>query len=279
MTIFQSIILGIIQGITEFFPISSSGHLIAIRYLFNFSDAAMGNMAFDIALHFGTLLAIGIFFFKDFIAMFRDGFKLKGNDGKLKFSNLTWQGKLLWYVVVGCIPAGIIGILFDDIIESKIHESPFAPIIIAITLAVMGILLYIADKKAKSEVNIEKLSLKQAVIIGIGQAAAVIPGFSRSGTTMTVARSMKLDRESAARFSFLLGAPAMLGAAILSLKDLTFSMIDLPFVLGIVVSFVVGMVAIKLLMNIVKKVGFEWFAIYRVALSVILIVVYIIRCI
>ncbi|MBR5228118.1 MAG: undecaprenyl-diphosphate phosphatase [Clostridia bacterium] len=277
MTIIQSIILGVIQGITEFFPISSSGHLIAARYLFGFSDSQMGNMTFDVALHFGTLLAIAIFFFWDFIAMFRDGFKFKGRDGKLSFNNLTWQGKLLWLVVLGCIPAAIAGILFDDLIEEFIRESVYAPLIIAGTLAIMGVLLYFADKKSKSITNIEKLSIKQALIIGLGQMAAIIPGFSRSGTTMTMARVMKLDRESAARFSFLLGAPVMLGAAILKFKDLSFAMIDAPFIIGVVTSFVVGILAIKLLMLIVKKVGFEWFAIYRVVLAVILVVTYIVR--
>lgn len=277
LTIIQSIILGVIQGITEFFPISSSGHLIAARYLFNMSDSQMGNLTFDVALHFGTLLAIAIFFFWDFIAMFRDGFKFKGKDGKFSFNNLTWQGKLLWLVIIGCIPAAIAGVFFDDIIEEYIRESAYAPLIIAGTLSLMGVLLYFADKKSKSETNIEKLTVKQALLIGVGQMAAIIPGFSRSGTTMTMARTMKLDRESAARFSFLLGAPVMFGAALLKLKDLSFALIDAPFIIGVVTSFVVGILSIKLLMMIVKKVGFEWFAIYRIALAIILIVTYIVR--
>lgn len=277
MTILQAIILGVVQGITEFFPISSSGHLLAIRYLFNFSEAAIDNLSFDIALHFGTLLAIGIFFFKDFIAMFRDGFKFKGTNGKLSFNNLTWQGKTLWFVIAGCIPAGIAGILFDDVIENYVRNSTYMPLIIAGTLFVMGILLWLADKKCKSETNIEQMNLKQALLIGVGQMFAIIPGFSRSGTTMTAARAMKLDRESAARFSFLLGAPAILGATILSVKDILAMGIDLPFIIGVAVSFIVGILAIKLLMDIVKKVGFHWFAVYRVVLAVILVVTYIVR--
>ena len=277
MTILQAIILGVVQGITEFFPISSSGHLLAIRYLFNFSESAIDSLSFDIALHFGTLLAIGIFFFKDFIAMFRDGFKFKGNDGKLSFNNLTWQGKTLWFVIAGCVPAAIAGILLDDVIEGYVRNSTYMPIIIASTLAIMGILLWIADKKSKSETNIEQMTLKQALLIGVGQMFAIIPGFSRSGTTMTAARAMKLDRESSARFSFLLGAPAILGATILSVKDILAMGIDLPFIIGVVVSFIVGILAIKLLMDIVKKVGFGWFAVYRVLLAVILVVTYIVR--
>jgi undecaprenyl-diphosphatase len=277
MTIVQSIILGIVQGITEFFPISSSAHLLTIRYLFNFSDSAINNLSFDIALHFGTLLAIAIFFFKDFIAMFRDGFKFKGNDSKFSFKNLSWQGKLLWYVILGCIPAAVAGVLFDDAIEKYVRESMYMPIIIASTLAIMGILLWIADKRAKSETNVEKITAKQSIIIGLGQMFAIIPGFSRSGTTMTAARAMKLDRESAAKFSFLLGAPAMLGAALFHVKDIFEYGIDMTFVIGIVVSFIVGIVAIKLLMEIVKKVGFGWFAVYRFILAIVIVTTYIIR--
>lgn len=277
MTIIQAIILGVVQGITEFFPISSSGHLLAIRYLFNFSEAAISSLSFDVALHFGTLLAIAIFFFKDFIAMFRDGFKFRDGNGKFSFMNLSWQGKLLWYVIIGCIPAGIAGILFDDVVEEYVRNSTYMPIIIASTLAIMGVLLWIADKKSKSETNIEKLTMKQAILIGIGQMMAIIPGFSRSGTTMTAARAMKLDRESAARFSFLLGAPAMLGAAVISVKDILDVGIDTSFIIGVVVSFIVGILAIKLLMNIVKKVGFGWFAIYRMLLALAICITYIVK--
>lgn len=276
MSILNSIILGIIQGITEFFPISSSAHLIAARYLFNIEDAALGNLTFDIALHFGTLMAILIFFFEDFLKMLKEGFKFKKN-GVYSFRSLSWQGKLLWYIIIACIPAGIAGILFDDIIETYIRESVYAPIIIAGTLGTMGVLLYIIDKHMDTQFDTEHITLKQALIIGIGQAFAIIPGFSRSGTTMMVARAEKLDRESAAKFSFLLGAPIMAGVALLKFKDLSFSMIDFSFILGIITSFVVGMICIKTLMKIIQKIGFKYFAIYRIAIAIILIITYIIR--
>ena len=276
MTTLQAIILGIVQGITEFFPISSSAHLIVIRYLFNFGTQLSTKewLVIDIALHFGTLLAIGIFFFKDFIKMFAEGFKFKGKDGKLSFTNLKQEGKILWYIIAASIPGAIAGVLLDDFIEGKVRGNV---LIIATTLAIMGIALYFVDKKCKKETTIEKLTLKQALMIGVGQMFAIIPGFSRSGTTMTVARSMGLERESAAKFSFLLGAPAMLGAAVFSLKHFEMSMLNFEFFLGIAVSFVVGMVAIKTLMEIVKKSGFGVFAIYRVLLAVILVVTYIVR--
>lgn len=276
MTILQAIVLGIIQGISEFFPISSSAHLISFRYLFNFAENLTSTewLVIDIALHFGTLIAIAIFFFWDFITMFREGFKFKGKDGKLKFSNLSKDGKILWYIIAACIPAAIAGILFEDIIDGLVRDSV---VIISITLTVMGILLYVIDKRSKSETNIENITLKQAIFIGIGQMFAIIPGFSRSGTTMTVARAMKLDRQSAAKFSFLLGAPAMLGAAIFSLKHFEVSMLNVQFFVGIIVSFLVGIIAIKTLMNIVKKMGFGVFAIYRFILAFVLIITMIIR--
>ena len=269
MTLFQSIILGIVQGITEFFPISSSGHLIAIRYLFDFGlESAKAEMIFDIALHFGTFLAIFIFFFKDFWKMLTEGFRFKGKDGKYSFKNLKYEGKIMWYIVAACIPAGVVGILFEDIIEEYIRT----PFVVAIAMGVMGIIMYVVDKFSKSETSMEGLTLKQAMGVGIGQMMAMIPGFSRSGTTMTAARAMKIDRKSAAKFSFLLGAPVMFGAALLSIKDLTLSMITLEFVVGVVVSFVVGLIAIKALMKIVEKIGFGVFAIYRVALAAIILI-------
>lgn len=274
MTILQTIILGIVQGITEFFPISSSGHLIAIRYLFNFGlGDSKTELVFDIALHFGTFMAIFIFFFKDFWKMITEGFKFKGKDGKFSFNNLKHEGKIMWYIVAACIPAGVMGILFEDIIDRYIRT----PLVVAISMAVMGVIMYFVDKYSKSETDIEHLNLKQAMGVGIGQMFAMIPGFSRSGTTMTAARAMKIDRKSAAKFSFLLGAPVMFGAAVLALKDLTMEMINIQFILGVVVSFVVGMIAIKALMNIVEKIGFGGFAIYRVLLALVIIVTWIIR--
>ena len=274
MTILQTIILGIVQGITEFFPISSSGHLIAIRYLFNFGlENSKAELVFDIALHFGTFMAIFIFFFKDFWKMIMEGFKFKGKNGKFSFNNLKHEGKIMWYIVAACIPAGIMGILFEDVIDKYIRT----PIVVAISMAVMGVIMYFVDKYSKSEVDIEHINLKQAMGVGIGQMFAMIPGFSRSGTTMTAARAMKIDRKSAAKFSFLLGAPVMFGAAVLALKDLTLEMINIQFILGVVVSFVVGMISIKALMKIVEKIGFGGFAIYRVLLALVIIVTWIIR--
>ena len=274
MRCLHAIILGVIQGITEFFPISSSAHLIAVRYIFNFGSNLTSKewMIIDIALHLGTLLAIIIFFFSDFVKMFKEGFKLKLK--KKKFKELSIEGKLFWYIIIATIPGAIAGVLFDDVIENMVRDNV---IIIACSLIIMGIILYLVDKNSKDKKDIKDITLKEAFLIGIGQAFAIIPGFSRSGTTMTVARIMGLKKEKAAKFSFMLGTPIVLGAAVLELKDITMDMITFPFILGVFISFIVGMIAINTLLKIVKKRGLGVFAIYRIILAIMLIVIYVIR--
>lgn len=257
------IILGFIQGIAEFLPISSSAHLIIFRDLFGIG-ANIGNdvaMSFDIALHFGTLLAIGIYFFKDFINMLKKGFT-KGIKDK--------EGKILWYIVIATIPAAIAGILFEDIIENAIRTNF---IVIAIALIVMGIIIYFVDKKFDSKKEIVGMNLKDAIIVGCSQVFALIPGFSRSGTTIAAGRILKLKREDAAKFSFFLSAPVVLGAVVLDLKDSIPVIMDnaLIFIVGILVSFIVGMLCIKFLMKYLKKNDFKIFMWYRLVLGIIVI--------
>lgn len=276
LTIFQSVILGIVQGITEFFPISSSGHLIAIRYLFDWNvldSSAM--LTFDIALHFGTLLAILIFFFKDWLKLITEGFRFKpAGKSKFSFKNLNKDGKMFWYIVLATIPGAIAGFLLDDILQESVRNNI---LLIAASLAIMGIILYIVDKRAKTKTEFKDITLKQSMWVGIAQMFAVIPGFSRSGTTMTMARFQGIDRKSAAKFSFLLGTPIMAGAMLSQILDFSLSMITPSFIIGIVTSFVVGLICIKALMAIISKMGFGVFAIYRIALAVILVIVFLVR--
>ena len=255
MTIIESIILGIVQGIAELLPISSSAHLTITAWLFNIESTK----AFDVALHFGTLLAIGIFFFKDWIKLIVAGFKnVKGEKTK--------EGNLFWYIVIATIPGGIIGFLLEHFTEDFFRESF---LIIGFALIIMGIILYIADKKSKSEVNYQNLTLKQTFIIGVSQALAFIPGVSRSGVTLTTGRLLKVDKESAAKFSFMLSAPIVLGATIFKLKDFAF---DIPFAIGILTSFIVGILVIKFFLNYLKKGSLKVFAIYRVIIGIIVII-------
>ena len=184
MEIYQAIILGIVQGLTELLPISSSAHLYLIPWLLNWNIPE----AFDVALHFGTLLAIGIFFFKDWIELIKGGYNLAIKKEK------SAEGKMFWYIVLATIPGGIIGFVLDKYAEGFLQK----PIIIAISLMVMGIVLYIVDKYAKKEIEYKDMSIKQTFLIGLSQALAFIPGVSRSGITMTTGRALHIKREAVA---------------------------------------------------------------------------------
>lgn len=258
MSIFQAFILGSVQGLTELLPISSSAHLAVFPWIFNWSEIPE---SFDIALHFGTLLAISLFFIKDWIALIKGGFNQVIKKEK------TVEGKMFWYLVIATIPAGILSLVLDKLSDS-IFGGSMLPI--AIALIVMGIVLYQVDKKASADTNYENMSLVQAVLIGISQAiAAAFPGVSRSGITMTVARGLGLDRESAAKYSFLLSTPIILAAVIFSLPAFELS---LAFVIGVLASFVVGILVIKFLLNYLKKGSFKGFAIYRIVFGMLILI-------
>lgn len=257
----QSLILGIVQGLTELLPISSSAHLTLIPWIFNWEGLSD---SFDVALHFGTLLAIGLFFFKDWIELIKGGYKLAIKKEK------TVQGKMFWYIVLATIPGGIIGFLLDHFLEDALK----APLIIATALIIMGIILYFADKKCKSEISYEKMGLKETFLIGLSQALAFIPGVSRSGVTMTAGRLLKVDRESVAKYSFMLSAPIVLAATIFKFSSFTLS---LEFFIGVLASFLVGIAVIKFLLQYLKKGSFKVFAIYRVIAGLAVILIYFLK--
>ena len=183
---------------------------------------------------------------------------------------------MFWYLVLATIPAGILSLILDKIADKIIGDNINTQmLIIAFALIIMGIVLYIVDKKSKSKVNYEHITLKQAVLIGMSQAiAAAFPGVSRSGITMTTARYLKIDRESAAKFSFMLAMPITLAAVIFDLTSFKF---DLALILGILASFIVGVIVIKFLLNYLKKGSFKVFAIYRIIFGAIILAIYFIR--
>ncbi len=263
MEIYQAIILGVVQGLTELLPISSSAHLNLIPIIFNWSVPE----SFDVALHFGTLLAIGIFFFKDWLQLIAGGFK------KVFKKENSVEGRMFWYIVAATIPGGAIGFILDKYAEDILTK----PLIIAIALIVMGIILYIVDKKSESITEYKDMTFKQTFLIGLSQALAFIPGVSRSGVTMTTARAMKVKRESAAKYSFMLSAPIVLGAVVFKLGDFIdyFKVAGqtgiIAFILGVLVSFIVGIIVIKFLLEYLKKGSFKIFAIYRVIIGLIVI--------
>ena len=257
----QSLILGIVQGLTELLPISSSAHLNLIPWIFNWEGLSD---SFDVALHFGTLLAIGLFFFKDWLQLIKGGFEY------VTTKKSSTEGKMFWYIVLATIPGGIIGFLLDHFLEDTLKQ----PVIIAIALMVMGVILYFVDKKCEAKIDYEHMGFKQTFLIGLSQALAFIPGVSRSGVTMTRARIMKVDRESAAKYSFMLSAPIVLAATIFKFKDFT---LNLQFFIGVLASFLVGVAVIKFLMQYLKKGSFKMFAIYRVIAGLAVLLIYFTR--
>lgn len=271
MSILSTIILGLIQGIAEFLPISSSAHLIIFRDIFGIGASMSKDMelSFDVALHLGTLLAIGVFFFKDFINMISKGLTKGVKDE---------QGKILWYLIVATIPAAIAGLLFEDVIENIIRNNFF---IIIIALVVMGIIIYLADKHSKKDNSLKTMSIKDAFIIGCSQVFALIPGFSRSGTTIAAGRLLGINKEDAAKFSFYLSAPVVAGAVVLQLlkkTTLTIVLANLStFIIGILISFIIGLICIKYLLKYLHNHDFKIFMIYRIIIALIALLVIIIK--
>lgn len=267
MKIIQVIILGIIQGVAEFLPISSSAHLIIFRDIFGIGEFITGEfeMSFDIALHFGTLLAILVYFFKDFFKMIKDGFT-KGVK--------TTDGKILWYIVVATIPAAIFGVLLEDKIDELVRSNY---VLICGCLALMGIIIYLCDKRNKQTKTFKTMKLKDAIIIGFSQVCALIPGFSRSGTTIAAARCLKMKREDAAKFSFYLSAPVVAGAvAIKVLKGEMLSLITFNptiFIIGVLISFISGLLCIKFLLKYIKSHDYNIFMWYRLGIALLSLIV------
>jgi len=260
MSIIQAIVYGIVQGIAEFLPISSTAHLILVPWLFGWGDPGV---AFDVALHLGTAFAVFLFFWKDWVSLIKSGIK------EPKSNN----GKLFWYLVIASIPGAIFGVLLD-----KYMEAFRNPALIGIMLIIMGIALYYADKLGRNEIKFEEMDFKRSLIVGFSQVLAIIPGVSRSGITMSTGRLIGIERESIAKFTFLLSSPIILGDALYHLKKIGSEPIDkIPFIVAILTSAIVGTLSIKFLLNYLKNKGFGIFAIYRLVLGVVVIGIYFIK--
>lgn len=252
--IIHAIVLGVVQGLTELLPVSSSAHLYAIPQLLGWGE--IGD--FDVALHAGTLLAIVIFFYKDWIQLIVSGYK------KVVKKEDSFEGRMFWYIVAATIPGGIIGFILDKYCEDFLTN----PLVIGIALIVMGIALYLVDKTSKNETEYEQMNFKQTFIIGFSQALAFIPGVSRSGITMTTGRLLGIKRDAVAKYSFMLSAPIVFAATLFKLKDFV---LNTAFFAGVFVSFLVGLLVIKFLLNYLKKGDFKWFAIYRIIAGLVII--------
>lgn len=284
MLILQAIILGIVQGITEFFPISSSAHLIIIPWLFNWNDPALTSLSFDVALHIGTLLAILVFFANDWIRLIKAGVL---SIVERKIGNQP-DRKLFWLVVIGTIPGGIAGVLGESKIEALFHKpgvpaSSLAMIIMALIIALLGSCLFLAEKYARKTRKMENLGFKDAILIGLAQALAIFPGVSRSGSTITAGLALDVDRESSARYSFLLSAPIIAGAGLKSLYDMLPTIGSMAhqelilFPIGLVVAAISGFFCVRALMHYLQNHTTLVFVYYRWALALFLIVVAVIK--
>ncbi len=258
MTTLQAVILGLAQGLGEFLPISSSAHLVLIPWLFGWTDPGL---TFDVALHLGTLVAVVIYFWKDWWQLIIKGF----SDVR------SVEGRLFWYLVVASIPGAIGGYLLEKKAESVFRS----PALIAIMLILMGILLYWADRKSTKKIEMSHISFGTSLSIGISQVLAIIPGVSRSGITMTTGLFMGVTRAGAARFSFLLSTPIIFGAAMVKLPGVisNSSVITTNFMIGTVVSCIAGVVSIGFLLRYVQNKNFLPFAWYRFVLGALIIVV------
>ncbi|MEO7361031.1 MAG: undecaprenyl-diphosphatase UppP [Gemmatimonadaceae bacterium] len=257
MTIFQSIVLGILQGLAEFLPISSSAHLTLAPWAFGWPDPGL---AFDVALHAGTLIALGWYFRSDWMELIGAGFAILR---KRKIE--THVEKRLLLLVIATIPGGIAGKLLNDYAEQTFR----APQLIATTLIVMGILLWAADKWAPQNRPLVEITTRDAVLIGLAQMFALIPGVSRSGSTMTAGRALGFERHAAARFSFLMSMPITAAAVAVKLPEAVHAQSAMmPLLVGIIAAAVSGWIAIAVLLKLVAKHSFGVFALYRIVLGV-----------
>ncbi|MGI9372382.1 MAG: undecaprenyl-diphosphate phosphatase [Hyphomicrobiales bacterium] len=262
MSIEQIIILAIVQGITEFLPISSSGHLILVPVITGWKDQGLLT---DVMVHMGSFLAVVVYFWRDVIKLFWGGIDLL----RLRFS--TTNAKMALWIILATIPAVIFGLYMK---KSGLIDELRGASIVAWNAIIFGILLYIADLFGPKLKRMEELGLKSALTIGLAQALAIIPGTSRSGITMTAGRALGLTRPEAARFSFLLGIPAIGGAGVLFLGDAIAAgeTISSDVIWAALLTFFSAIAAIAFLMALVKRISFLPFVIYRVALGIILLV-------
>lgn len=270
MDLFQALILGIVQGATEYIPVSSSAHLVIVPWLLGWPDASF---AFQVLVQWGTLVGVFVFFWKDIWAIV--GGVLQGLRQKKPLA--TFEAKLGWLVVVSTIPAVVLGLLFKDFFEAAFTAPVFAGGLLILT----ALLLVIAERYGSRQRELESLDWLDAVIIGFWQAAAILPGISRSGATISGAVLRGFDRPAAARFSFLMSIPALLGAGVVALNDLVEANIlaaELPTIaVGFVAAAISGYICIRWLLHYLQRHSLYIFAVYCVAFSLLTIFVALMR--
>lgn len=269
MPIFHAIVLGLVQGFSEFLPISSSGHLLLVPWLFGWNDFDDESVkkTFDVALHLGTFVAVLGYFRKEVATYIREGTKLVFSRQKPS----TVEGRLAWFFVLATLPAAAVGALFEDVIDSALGT----PFIIAISLIVFGLLLGWADRLAGRR-KLEEFGAPEALKVGVAQVLALNPGTSRSGITITAARAVGFDRDASARISFVMSLPVIAGAVAVKSVGLFTGEVDsdlyIPMAVGVVTSALAGLVAVWGTLRLVRTHSFMPFVIYRVAAGVFVLV-------
>ena len=260
MSILQAIFLGIVQGLTEFLPVSSSGHLVFLQSLLGMEEP---QLFFDVMLHLGTLLAVVVYFRSDIYKI------IKGIGSLLKGSKQGQEGtRLLLWIIVATIPTGLMGILFKDWFESLFSK----PKVVGMMLLITGLVLFLTRWAKKEGRTIEKMNWMDSIIIGIAQGIAIIPGISRSGATISTGLFCGLDRELSGKFSFLLSIPAILGATFLESQKIGSSLEVQIGLLGMAVAFLVGIFSLTLLIKIIKMGKIFNFSYYCCGMGILMII-------
>jgi len=260
MTVFQAVILGLVQGLAEFLPISSSAHLVLTPWVFGWSDPGL---SFDVALHVGTLIAVLWYFRAEWVKLTQSAIALV----RTRRADTEEKRRFL-YLVVATIPAAAGGVLLEEYAETTFRS----PALMAVTLMVMGVVLWAVDRYAARDRPLSALSLRDAVLIGLAQVLALVPGVSRSGSTMTAGRALRLDRQSAAVFSFLMSMPVTAAAALLKVPDLLRTEGITPtLMVGVLSAGISSWLAIAVLLRYVSRHSFGVFAVYRLALGALIL--------
>jgi undecaprenyl-diphosphatase len=250
MTFLEAIFLGVLQGATEFLPVSSSGHLVLAQHLLG--DFEQPGVLFDVLLHLGTMVAVALYFWNDLVGLISSLWR--------RDDAASRQRHMLGLLIAGSVPTAVIGLLFKDFFIGLFER----PALVCVMLLVTGSLLWLAERLRRRTQARQEMTFVDALVVGTVQGCAIIPGISRSGSTIAALLLRGVDGETAARFSFLLALPAVLGAALLSLKDLDSVAVGefLPYLAGTIAALVTGLLCIHLLMEVIRRRGLHWFAVY-----------------
>ncbi|MBC7349181.1 MAG: undecaprenyl-diphosphate phosphatase [Candidatus Aminicenantes bacterium] len=257
MSYFQAVVLGFLQGLGEFLPISSSAHLVIGPYFFNWHYQGL---RYDVMLHLGTLLAIVVYFWKDWVKIISDGLRRPQDR----------EGRFLWYVLLATIPGALAGYFLEEKAETVFRE----PYVIAFSLILFSAVIFLADRLARNQKDQEALNLVEILLIGLAQSLAIVPGASRSGMTIMMALFLGYRRQTAARISFLLATPLIIGAALLELPKIALAEVNGPFLAGFLSSAVFGFLSIKFLLSFLKTRNLVPFVVYRLALALLILLKY-----